>query len=331
MHNKLVNELWQDPLLYTYFDNIPDRLLFDCGYMFGLSLRDIQRISSVFVSHTHFDHFMGFDHLLRMCIELPIKIELFGPRGFIGNVRAKLGGYSWNLCDSLELEFVVNEISENCVKSVTLPAVNSFIPAEPEKTSPFSKVIKATDIYRVECAVLNHKIPSLAFSVIENDFLKVNKASLEEMGLKGGPWLGTLRKEILDGNISDGTYEIPGHGTFAKKLLFSSLFEIKKGRKVSYVVDTVFSPETQKKIIELAHCSDDFYCECAFLDVDSDKAQCNHHLTARQAGILAREAEVKRLFPIHFSKRYNERWQELCDEARTEFPQVICQTKKISY
>jgi len=86
MHSRLVNELYQDPLLYTWFDDISDRLLFDCGYMFGLAARDIQKISSIYVSHTHFDHFMGFDHLLRMCIEQDREIEIHGPADFINQV-----------------------------------------------------------------------------------------------------------------------------------------------------------------------------------------------------------------------------------------------------
>ena len=46
MKAKVVNDLMQDPLVYIEFDDISDRILFDCGYMFGLTLREIQKISS---------------------------------------------------------------------------------------------------------------------------------------------------------------------------------------------------------------------------------------------------------------------------------------------
>jgi ribonuclease Z len=43
------------------------------------------------------------------------------------------------------------------------------------------------------------------------------------------------------------------------------------------------------------------------------------HLTAHQAGWLAREAGAKRLAPFHLSPRYKGREQEILDEAAAAF------------
>ena len=49
--------------------------------------------------------------------------------------------------------------------------------------------------------------------------------------------------------------------------------------------------ENEEKIVQLAHDADVFFCEAPFLDEDEDKAQSRFHLTAKQAGILARKAQ----------------------------------------
>ena len=328
MFNRLVNELYQDPILFTGFENITDRLLFDCGYIFSLPLRDIQKVSSAFISHTHFDHFMGFDHLLRMCIEQDRTIELYGPAGFIEQTAGKLSGYSWNLAEELCLDFIVREYKPPIYEEVLLRGCEGYKIPKVKKTLPLEPYLKKTEHYAVQTAVLDHKIPSLAFSVTESDFLKVKKEALTELGLKGGPWLGDLREEFLNDSFdqSDLT-DIPGFGFLSKKLLTDKLFEIKKGKKVSYIVDTLFSDEVKYKALELIKDSDEFYCECSFMEEDSDKAKIHHHLTAKQAGILAREGNVKTLVPIHLSKRYNNRYWEVIKEVQSEFSNLLLPEK----
>ncbi|UYZ63505.1 ribonuclease Z [Hymenobacter weizhouensis] len=85
-------------------------------------------------------------------------------------------------------------------------------------------------------------------------------------------------------------------------------------RTYAFCSDTLYTPG----LAELVHGVDLLYHEATFLDELRDRAQLTHHSTARQAGQLARQAQVQRLLIGHFSSRYRE-LEPLLAEARTEF------------
>ena len=75
-------------------------------------------------------------------------------------------------------------------------------------------------------------------------------------------------------------------------------------------------PENCRKIIDLVNGADHLFIEAAFLDREEQTARKKHHLTARQAGELARQAGVADLNLFHFSPRYEKDPQALYDELK---------------
>src|ERR1035437_10869156 len=81
-------------------------MLFDIGDITVLPTRKLLRVSDVFVSHTHMDHFSGFDHLLRVCLGRDRGVSLYAPETFITHLEHKLAAYTWDLVENYETECV---------------------------------------------------------------------------------------------------------------------------------------------------------------------------------------------------------------------------------
>jgi ribonuclease Z len=103
----LVNGVFGDPGVYVDLKFESRALLFDIGDISSLPTRKLLRISDVFVSHTHMDHFAGFDHLLRVCLGRDTGVRMYGPRNFIEQVEHKLHAYTWNLVENYVCDFTI--------------------------------------------------------------------------------------------------------------------------------------------------------------------------------------------------------------------------------
>jgi len=97
--------------------------------------------------------------------------------------------------------------------------------------------------------------------------------------------------------------------------------EARSGRKFSYVTDSLYFPEISKEVAN----SDLLICEGMFENALEQSAIEKKHMTASQAGRIARDAGgVKKMALIHYSPRYAERdLKLLLDEARAIFPGAI--------
>src|SRR5262245_59110232 len=108
---RLVNDTFGDPGLYVDFRDERRALLFDLGDISTLPPRKLMRLSHIFVTHTHIDHFSGFDHLLRVVLGRKESVVVLGGPGFIAQVEHKLRAYTWNVVHRYdELVIEVREI-----------------------------------------------------------------------------------------------------------------------------------------------------------------------------------------------------------------------------
>jgi len=94
---------------------------------------------------------------------------------------------------------------------------------------------------------------------------------------------------------------------------------ITAGRKIAYVVDCSFVEENIRKIVALAEGADLLFIEGGFLETDAADAARRRHVTASQAGTIARLAGVTRLLTLHYSPRYKDQGHALAAEAEAAF------------
>ncbi|MBW8065739.1 MAG: ribonuclease Z [Nitrospira sp.] len=319
---RLINGPFEDPALFIGFHYERRALIFDLGRLDRLSVREILKLSDVFVSHTHIDHFIGFDHLLRCSLNRDQPLRLFGPKGIIDNVRGKLTGYTWNLIRDYPLSLTVYEVDRLTLRKAEFKAVHDFRLKE-EGQSPFSGTLVEEPSFRVRAAILDHQIPCLAFSLEEGNRLNIKGDVLEVMGLHSGPWLDDFKRMLRQDRPSTTPLAAPTRSGGTKELTLQEWRDLlvleRKGQKIVYVVDSCYSEANIEQIVSLAQGADLFYCESTFLEADADKAEQRSHLTATQAGALARQARVKRFIPFHFSRRYESEPDRLQEEALRAF------------
>jgi len=330
IHSRLVNSPFGDPGVYLEFMYERRGMLFDLGDLRPLSDRRLLRVTHVFVSHAHMDHFTGLDRIIRILLGRDRMLHLFGPQGFIDRVRHRLASYTWNLVRNFKTDLVlmVGEYSGGDEMAMARLSCRAAFEVEPLPPRPAKQgILLDRPDYRVRAAVLDHGIPCLGFAVEQKQHVNVWKNRVEEMGFRVGPWLRELKQAILREDPADSAFRVHWRdtdgvlreATHPLGMLRERLTETVPGQKIAYVTDVRWSEANRAAIVELARGSDPLYIEAAFLEADAELAAAKNHLTAAQAGRLAREAGAGRMRPFHFSPRYSNREAELREEANMHF------------
>ncbi len=324
---RLVNGPFGDPGLYIHLRWEGRALLFDLGQNEAFPSAELLRVTHVFVSHCHIDHFIGFDRLLRLFLAREKTLHIFGPPGIIDCVAGKLRGYTWNLVDNYGFAIEAHEVALDEVRRALFPAAQAFHPEMLPARPLVDGVLIDELAFLVRVAHLDHKIYSLGFALEEKSHFNVDKDLLDRLGVPTGPWLSevkrALRREEPDDFVVTAKWrEKDGaerQRDFPLSEVRDQLIKETRGQKIAYVVDTLYSPENAARIAALAHGADLFFCESPFLNEDEDQATKRHHLTARQAGLLGRAAAAKKLVVFHFSPRYAGQAERIYREAQDAF------------
>ncbi|GFO58492.1 ribonuclease Z [Geomonas silvestris] len=325
----LVNRSFGDPGVYLDFLFERRAILFDLGDLAPLAPRKLLRISDVLISHTHIDHFIGFDTLLRILLGREKSLRLFGPPGFLRQLESRLASYSWNLVGSYPCEFRVvgHELHpDGRVLAAGFSSRRAFAREDDSEGAFEDGLILNEADFQLRVAFLEHSLPCLAFAFQEKRHVNFMKNRLEELGAPVGPWLSEVKGAVLRDapdhtliRVAPGGKGLPEEMVFTLGELKERVLELVPGEKVAYVTDTAYTPENCRRIVELAQGADYFFIEATFLDADRERAADRAHLTARQAGELARAAGAARVIPFHFSPRYLGREHELRREVQEAF------------
>jgi ribonuclease Z len=319
---RLVNGGFGDPALYLGFLHERRALLFDLGEIGALRPREILAVSDVFVTHTHIDHFVGFDRLLRIMLNRDKTVRLYGPLGLIANVAGKLAGYTWNLVEDYRLKLEVHEVGPRRIRRVTFSCRNRFRSRTRPHTRGFDGVVLDEEGFTVEARHLDHAVPCLGFALQEKVHLNVNGDRLRKLCWEVGPWLSRVKAAIRSEKPGATPVRVPvrtGDRVSLRTLPLSKIAAAAvmetPGERLAYVTDIRRTPGNERRVLELARGADHLFCEAAFLERDADHAERKHHLTARQAGELARLAGARQLTIFHFSPKYEGEEGLLREEA----------------
>jgi ribonuclease Z len=162
------------------------------------------------------------------------------------------------------------------------------------------------DGYVLAAFSVAHRIPALGYALIEDDRPgRFDEERARELGVEPGPDFGRLQRgEAVRGADGDVQPE-------------QVLGEARRGRKVVLTGDTAPCDMTRA----VAHRADLLVHEATLMHEELARARETGHSTARQAAMVAADAEVELLALTHLSSRHGA--GPIRDEAREEFEPTI--------
>lgn len=176
-----------------------------------------------------------------------------------------------------------------------------LVPVEPLPLDGDGLVVVADEPgFVLSAARLRHRVDAFGYRLAERDGRRLLPERLAARGV-AGPDVGRLQRT--------GSIEIDG-----RAVALDDVSEPKPGQVFAFVMDTAWCDAA----VELAAGADLLVCESTFLASEAAMAERFGHLTASEAGRLAREAGARRLVLTHFSARYTD-MQPFVDEAASEF------------
>jgi len=310
----LVNGSSGDPVLYVDCLFEHRALLFDLGDIRALPPRKLLRVSHVFVTHAHMDHFIGFDGMLRILLGRERDLHLFGPPGFLAQVEHKLSAYTWNLVHNYVTDFTlrVTELDgTGTARRASFHCLRAFRREEEAAVAISENILLDEPALTVRYTLLDHGgIPCLAYALQENAHVNIWKNRLQQLGLPVGPWLRELKHAVLRNEAEDAQIKVSWREQDAQQERTFTLAALKPalrivpGQKIAYVTDVAWHKDNLTRIIDLARNADMLYIEAVFMQRDAEHGEKKFHLTARQAGEIARAAGAAYAIPMHLSPRY---------------------------
>lgn len=298
----LLNE---DISILIKVSNSPKHYLCDCGEASLLTVKEVQMVSAIFISHTHIDHFANFDGIFRHQIGSGEKVTICGPKNIHQQIEARLKSYTWNLIAENAIEYEIHEI-------VSKEEINVYTLRPPYWTQEFvntQNFLFADEYVDVDFAILDHKTDSIAYLFKEKDSVTFHENASD---FKKGKWISELKK-AFENNDADKEIEIEKMGYKASDLFH--LLTRNEGYKLGVIMDHAVDEDNYEKIKTVFAQADMVYIETFYKDTDQEFAKINYHSFASASGKIMSECRVKEAVPIHFSRRYTENDQQEIETA----------------
>ncbi len=162
--------------------------------------------------------------------------------------------------------------------------------------------------FKVLAFKTDHIVESLGYAFIEDERRgKFNVEKAKELGIPPGQLYSKLaRGEAVE---------------FGGRIITPDMVlgEKRPGWKVVYTGDTA----PVEKLLEIAKNADLLIHDAAFTSDLNDWAKETKHSTARDAAVIAKKANVKKLVLTHISARYSKEPEKLLEEAKQIFENVV--------
>lgn len=280
------------PTAYTHTTsqllNIAERyFLIDCGEGTQVQLRKAKakfnRINNIFISHLHGDHVFGLVGLISTLQLLGRDTPLY--------IHGPKG---------IE-EFILTQLRLTESKCTFEIVFN-------ELTGKKSVIVFEDEKVEVLSIPLNHRIYTNGYLFRE----KPKQRKLNIDAIQEYPEI-----DICDyQNLKNGKDFVQEDGTIIDNEDLT--FEGSKPFSYAFCSDTSYKPD----IVPLIKGVDLLYHESTFLHEAKELATYTGHTTAKEAGMIAKQAEVGKLILGHFSNRYHD-YGLLLDEAKQEFEHTV--------
>lgn len=282
--------------------------LFDCGRLGGLEHSEILSLGDIYVSHTHMDHFVGFDRIIRGSLMSDNCLRFFGPPGFIDNVDGKFRSYTWNLVDdyTFSVEAVELHPSGNS-KRALFAAGKRFIP-EITDISTAGNQFDLGEGFTLLFDFFDHRTLSIGYKITEPERLSVNKDLLLQKGYLPGPWIKLLKEKLESDELNAVITAETINGAIEKtvKELENELITRQIPQSVTYITDIAPSDKNIEKAVNLAKNSTLLIIEAVFTEEDIEHAVLKNHLTMNISKEIFNCSGAEYVRFTHFAARYEQ-------------------------
>lgn len=318
----LINGYFGDPAILGSHKNIGTTFLLDCGNLENLPKKELLKVSHVFISHTHIDHFIGFDKLLRVNIPHFKKLHFFGPKGIAKNIQGKLNGYTWNLLKPDQINYEITEILS--FEDSDTYSINSTDQYELHLISSKRKdtcLATIKDDLVVSGTLLDHgSIKSAGYRFSLSKKIVVDGKAMTDDRLPKGPWISQIQKQLSTEQAFDESHQTEISGTsFQTTELVKKYFTICDPVSFGYITDLAFSDQNRESLKKLFGNLTFLISEASFLDEDEEKALDKSHLTTKQAATIANQSGCSNLYTFHYSNIYGKEPETHHNEIKSFF------------
>ena len=244
--------------------------LIDCGEGTQMQLKKFKvkssKISHIFISHLHGDHYLGLVGLLSSFNLNNRKkpLTIFGPKGLDEIITTQFRWSNTSLC--YPLTFVQTQTD----------GLHTLFESEYLSISSFP---------------MKHRLATTGFLLKEKKRLRnLIKEKIEQINLP----LEGIKK------FRNGEDFIDSNGN--KYSVNDFAYPQEPLRSFAFCSDTCYDPSLKKYIKDIGL----LYHESTFMEAEKDRAELTQHSTARQAGQIASLCKAKKLLLGHYSSRYYE-------------------------